>query len=76
MEFGPPKSAAGVSTVALPAVAVAALRPYPGPLGEWVRPWREKYPRLPVRVYLTRDEPAAALLTSAATAELLVVGSR
>lgn len=43
---------------------------------EWIRPWRDKYPQVPVRVQLSGQPAAAALLDAAPHAELLVVGSR
>jgi nucleotide-binding universal stress UspA family protein len=45
-------------------------------LQDWIRPWREKYPRVPVELRLAADRPAPALLDAASGAELLVVGSR
>jgi nucleotide-binding universal stress UspA family protein len=43
---------------------------------EWIRPWQDKYPQVPVQVHLSSQRPAAALLDAASRAELLVVGSR
>jgi nucleotide-binding universal stress UspA family protein len=45
-------------------------------LQDWVRPWRDKYPQVPVDLRLTTNRPPSALLDAAPGAELLVVGSR
>ncbi|EFV13920.1 universal stress protein [Segniliparus rugosus] len=45
-------------------------------LSEQLAGWREKYPDVPVRTEVTRDRPNHALLERAASAQLLVVGSR
>ncbi len=45
-------------------------------LQEWVQPWRDKHPRVPVRWLLTAERPAGALVEAARAAELVVVGSR
>ncbi|MEV6567961.1 universal stress protein [Streptomyces kronopolitis] len=41
-----------------------------------LRPWREKFPEVAVQEEVVMENPAAALLHSSATAELLVVGRR
>lgn len=45
-------------------------------LAEAIAGWREKQPDVDIREVLVRDRPTTALLTAAATAELLVVGHR
>ncbi|QJY48981.1 universal stress protein [Pseudonocardia broussonetiae] len=45
-------------------------------LGERLAGWARKYPDVPVRRVVTRDGPTHALLTEAAGAQLVVVGSR
>lgn len=45
-------------------------------LQDWVQPWREKHPQVPVRWMLTGNRPAAGLVEAARKAVLLVVGSR
>jgi nucleotide-binding universal stress UspA family protein len=45
-------------------------------LGERLAGWAQKYPDVPVRRVVTRDGPTHALLTEAAGAQLVVVGSR
>lgn len=43
---------------------------------DWVRPWREKYPDVPVEFRLTSQRPGPALVGASAGAALVVVGSR
>lgn len=45
-------------------------------LGERLAGWAQKYPDVPVRRVVTRDGPTHALLTEAAGARLMVVGTR
>jgi len=45
-------------------------------LAERLAPWQEKYPDVPVTTVVTRETPARSLLDQAATAQLVVVGSR
>ncbi|MGL6235625.1 MAG: universal stress protein [Segniliparus sp.] len=45
-------------------------------LSEQLAGWREKYPDVQVRTEITRDRPNHALLERAASAQMLVVGSR
>ncbi|HET6215247.1 MAG TPA: universal stress protein [Micromonosporaceae bacterium] len=47
-----------------------------GRLRDWVHPWQEKHPQVPVEYQLTPRRPAGALLDASRTAALLVVGSR
>ncbi|MCM4085169.1 universal stress protein [Paractinoplanes hotanensis] len=42
---------------------------------ELLAPWAEKYPQVPVRVVLTHDSAAAALVSASADAQLVIVGS-
>jgi nucleotide-binding universal stress UspA family protein len=44
-------------------------------LGEQLRPWREKYPHVPVEVVLTHDSAASALVEASRQARLVIVGS-
>jgi nucleotide-binding universal stress UspA family protein len=44
-------------------------------LQEWVRPWREKYPHIPVDCRVTERRPAGALIDASCDASLVVVGS-
>lgn len=45
-------------------------------LEEAVQPWRERYPKVPVRISALLERPREALLKAAADADLLVVGDR
>jgi nucleotide-binding universal stress UspA family protein len=45
-------------------------------LAEWLAPWIEKYPGVPVEPVVTRERPAAALVEQSRRAQLVVVGSR
>jgi len=45
-------------------------------LAEWIAPWQEKYPDVPVQRVVTQDHPAHSLIEQARKAQLVVVGSR
>lgn len=45
-------------------------------LEELLAPWRQKYPDVPVKVIVSHDGPAAALVDVSHEAQLIIVGSR
>ncbi len=44
--------------------------------GQWVSPWREKFPSVEVQITVTQARPVDALVEASREAQLLVVGSR
>jgi nucleotide-binding universal stress UspA family protein len=63
---------AGTATHATDELAAAHTRL----VHDWVRPWRDKHPDVPVEIRVTPQRPAAALVAASAGASLTVVGSR
>jgi nucleotide-binding universal stress UspA family protein len=45
-------------------------------VGQWLRPWEQKYPQVPVSSTLTTAHAAGALIEAGRDATMLVVGSR
>ncbi|MEU6558501.1 universal stress protein [Nocardia nova] len=45
-------------------------------LAERLKPWRTRYPELPVTLQVVRDDPARSLLAESDSAQLVVVGNR